>query len=264
MSKKYHTYLVEVQYLGFRYHGWQKQGDSSVKTVQGIIDRCLKFLFGAEVKFKTLGSSRTDSGVSALGSFFEIFSDTEIEIEELVARFNQIAPDDIRFLNAQEIGAQFNVIQAPKEKEYQYLFAIGEKMHPFCAPYMTHVKGELNIELMQEAATCFVGLHNFYNYAYKVSEESTFERTVDQLVLERNTHYTANFFPEDSFIIKVKGKGFLRYQVRKMVGALFQVGKGEMTIETLKQTLLGKEYYDQHISPAPANGLILANVEYNE
>ena len=263
MSKKYHTYLVEVQYLGFRYHGWQKQGDSSVKTVQRIIERCLKFVLGAEVKFKTLGSSRTDSGVSALGSYFEIFSDTIIEIETLVERFNQVAPDDVRFLSAKEVGEDFNVIQAPKEKEYQYLFAHGEKMHPFCAPYMTHVKGELDIELMKEALKCFVGLHNFYNYAYKVSEESTFERTVDEMTLELNTLYTANFFPKESFIIKVKGKGFLRYQVRKMVGALLNIGRGEMTIETLKQTLLGKEYYDQHISPAPANGLILGRVEYS-
>ena len=45
MQKKF-FYLIELQFLGFRYHGWQKQKD--VKTVQHMLDRTLHFILEHE------------------------------------------------------------------------------------------------------------------------------------------------------------------------------------------------------------------------
>jgi len=67
---KKHYYLVHIQYLGFRFHGWAKQ--PQVKTVHHMIDRTLKYVFG-EQPFKTLGCSRTDAMVSAVHFAFELF-----------------------------------------------------------------------------------------------------------------------------------------------------------------------------------------------
>ena len=54
MLQKRFFYLVNVQFLGYRFHGWQKQPNT--KTVHLMIDRTLKYILG-EQKFKTLGAS---------------------------------------------------------------------------------------------------------------------------------------------------------------------------------------------------------------
>ena len=72
MLQKRYFYLVKVQFLGYRFHGWQKQPNT--KTIHLMIDRTLKFILG-EQKFKTLGAGRTDAMVSANEAAFELFLD---------------------------------------------------------------------------------------------------------------------------------------------------------------------------------------------
>ena len=69
MSFKRSYYIIEIQYLGFRFHGWQKQPE--VNTVQRMIERTLSYVLEHK-KFKTLAAGRTDAKVSVnqtLGSF---------------------------------------------------------------------------------------------------------------------------------------------------------------------------------------------------
>ena len=70
MFEKRFYYLVKFQFLGYRYHGWQKQPD--VKTLHSVIDRTLKYIL-EDRKFKTLSASRTDAKVSAVRPVFELF-----------------------------------------------------------------------------------------------------------------------------------------------------------------------------------------------
>ena len=62
MSKWSSYYLIRIEFLGFRYHGWQKQ--AKLKSIQGMVDKTFKFVLG-HVNFKTLGCGRTDAKVSA-------------------------------------------------------------------------------------------------------------------------------------------------------------------------------------------------------
>ena len=70
MFEKRFYYLVKIQYLGYRFHGWQKQ--PQLKTLHHMIDRTLKYVLG-ETRFKTLGAGRTDAMVSANEAAFELF-----------------------------------------------------------------------------------------------------------------------------------------------------------------------------------------------
>ena len=70
MAKYSNLYLIHIQFLGFRFHGWQKQPD--VKTVHEMIDKTLWFVLGHEA-YKTMGASRTDAKVSAQHFVFELF-----------------------------------------------------------------------------------------------------------------------------------------------------------------------------------------------
>lgn len=260
MQRKRFYYLINVQYLGFRLHGWQKQ--PNVKTVEGLITKTLRYVLPEE-KFKILGTSRTDAMVSSGGSAFELFLD-EKPLEELGAflkLFNINLPQDIRAVSIEEVDAKFNIIQHPKNKEYLYLFSFGTKNHPFCAPFMANFQEDLDIEKMKKASTFFQGEHNFSNYCVRVSPNSKFEREIITAEITKNTEITASFFPEDSFLFRVEGKGFLRHQVRLMMGSLVLVGRGELSLNDIQKSLeTGTEMQMDYL--APASGLILNRVDF--
>lgn len=258
-NKKYY-YLFKIQYLGYRFHGWQKQ--PKIKTVQLMIERTLKFIL-EDQKFRILAAGRTDAMVSANEAAFELFlNDHPIEdFTEFLSLFNHNLPQDIRALSMHEVDDKFNIIQSSKTKEYLYLFTEGRKNHPFCAPMITTILDSLNIEIMQQGAALFQGEHNFKTYCYKPSENGVFNREIELCELVENTLFTANFFPEKSYILRVKGKGFGRNQIRLMMGALINLGRGEITLDYIKQSLTSEstaviEYI------APASGLILNSIEF--
>ncbi|WP_017732464.1 tRNA pseudouridine synthase A [Nafulsella turpanensis] len=259
-KKPYHYYLIHLQFLGFRYHGWMKQPE--VKTVQGMVDRTLAFIFGHE-DFKTLGASRTDAGVSANEAALELFVREPLEPEELLAQLNLNLPNDIRAMGIEAVDRHFNIIQHPKVKEYTYLFSYGEKNHPFCAPFMVYMREPLDIPLMKKGAKLFEGTHNFKRYCIKPGENTVFEREILHSVIRENDLHTASFFPKESFVYYVHGKGFLRHQVRLMMGALFALGKGNLSLAEIEGSLKGKE--DGPIAfMAPQTGLTLNKMSFED
>lgn len=257
--KKY-FYLVNVQYLGYRFHGWQKQ--PNLKTVHLMIDKTLRFILEKK-PFKTLGSGRTDAMVSANEAAFELFLSEPLEdLSSFMELFNFNLPQDIRVLNIKEVNQEFNIIQNSKVKEYLYLFSEGRKNHPFCAPLITTILESLDVDLMKRGAKCFEGSHYFKSYCYKATNDGVYNRTIDTCELVENDIFKANFFPEKSYILRVRGKGFMRNQIRLMMGALIKLGRGDITIEYIQNSLKpeSKEVMDYI---APASGLILNKVEFN-
>lgn len=260
MQPKRFYYLIKVQYLGYRLHGWQRQ--PGFKTVEGLIKKTFKFIL-ADRRFKILGSSRTDAMVSANASAFELFLEEEPlqDFTAFLELLNKNLPPDIKTLEIVEVDGKFNIIQDSKQKEYHYLFSFGEKNHPFCAPLMTNLQEKLDIALMKEGAKLFKGLHHFQNFCVRSTGKSVYEREVEFSEILENNLYTANFFPEKSYVFVVKGSGFLRYQIRLMMGTLFQLGKGELTLEDIKESLLA-DVDNQMTYIAPASGLILHKIEF--
>lgn len=257
-NKRYY-YLIRIQYLGYRFHGWQKQ--PKLKTIHLMIDRTFNFILDGK-PFKTLGSGRTDAMVSANETAFELFLNEKIENEEsFLALFNHNLPQDLRALSIEEVDAKFNIIKHSKVKEYIYLFTYGQKCHPFCAPIMTTILGHLDIELMKTGAKLFEGTHNFKPYCFRATDQGQYERTIEHCELTENTLYSANFFPECSYILVVKGKGFGRNQIRLMMGALIKLGRGEVNLEYIKSSLQPKSELVMDFV-APASGLILNAVEF--
>ena len=258
MQKKY-FYVITIQYLGYRFHGWQKQ--PNLKTLHLMIDRTLNFILEKK-KFKTLTSGRTDAMVSAESAAFELFLEEPIDdFDAFMALFNTNLPQDLRALTIREVDNKFNIIQHSKVKEYLYVFAFGDKFHPFCAPILTTILDPLDVELMKKGAKLFEGEHYLKKYCYKPTDNGIYNRTILKCEIVENTIYTASFFPEKSYILRVKGKGFMRNQIRLMMGALIHLGQGKRTLEdieaSLKPDITGEVYY-----VAPASGLILKAIEF--
>jgi tRNA pseudouridine38-40 synthase len=260
MFDKRYYYLIKIQYLGYRFHGWQKQPD--VKTLHLMIDRTLKYILG-DTRFKTLGAGRTDAMVSANEAALELFIYNQPieDFEGFLELFNYNLPQDIRALSIREVDKDFNIIQDSKVKEYHYVFSQGQKNHPFCAPILTTILEPLNIDLMKEGAKLFEGTHNFKTYCYKATNKGEYHRTIEYCEIVDNTIYTANFFPKESYVFIIRGKGFMRNQIRLMMGCLIKLGRGEVTLDYIKETLKedSKEVMDYI---APASGLILHRLDF--
>ena len=256
--KKFY-YVITIQYLGYRFHGWQKQPD--VKTVHLMIDRTLNFILEGK-KFKSLGSGRTDAMVSAERAAFELFLFDPIEdLESFLDLFNHNLPQDIRALNIREVDEKFNIIQHSKIKEYIYLFTYGEKCHPFCAPIMTTILDDLDINLMKEGAKLFEGSHYFKSYCFRPTENGIYDRDILTSELVENTIYSANYFPKKTYLFKVRGKGFMRNQIRLMMGSLIDLGKGKLSLQDIENSLLPDSKVKMDYI-APASGLMLKSIEF--
>jgi len=252
-------YLIHIQYLGFRFHGWAKQ--TGLKTLHQMIDKTLPFVLG-DKSFKTLGSSRTDAMVSANHSIFELFMQEPLDTDLFLYDLNSNFPADIKAIKIEETDRDFNIIQAPKIKNYIYLFSYGEKCHPFTAPLLASFIENLDIDLMKEGALLFQGTHNFRKYCTRPSDKANFEREILVSKIEENNLYQANFFPAISYAYHIHSKGFMRNQIRLMMGQLIKLGRGEIRLDDIKISLL----YPDEIPLdyiAPASGLILNRVEFD-
>ncbi len=259
MLKYTHFYLIRIEFLGFRYHGWQKQ--PKFKSVHGMIDKTVEFLLG-HTNFKTLGCGRTDAKVSADDYAFELFFNDDIMPEKLLHSLNKNLPSDIRAKSIEIVDSSFNIIQNVKMKEYHYHFSSGEKSHPFNAPFIRDFGKALDMENMKIAAKLFEGTHNYKRYVSKPVPKTVFEREIISSVIEPNTKFTGAFTASNAFVYKVRAKGFLRYQVRLMMGALVEVGRGVWSIDDLKQSLI--DYNGTQIKHvAPSSGLTLHKVEFD-
>ncbi|MDX1603149.1 MAG: tRNA pseudouridine(38-40) synthase TruA [Salinimicrobium sediminis] len=262
MKQQRYYYLVKIQYLGYRLHGWQRQ--PGLKTVEGLVKKTLKFVLG-DLRFKILGSSRTDAMVSAHESAFELFTDHEPleNLADFLVLFNKNLPPDIRALSIKEVDAGFNIIQHPKKKEYLYLFSFGRKSHPFAAPLMATFPEKLEVDLMMQGAKLFEGKHSFHNYCTKPTPHTVLEREIVLCEIVPNKEITASFFPDKSFLLRVTGSGFLRNQIRLMMGCLVQLGRGEYTIEKVQKSL-DPDVKMPMTYIAPGSGLILNKVEFDQ
>ena len=260
MQHRPHTYLFWIQYLGFRYHGWQKQ--PNVKTIQGRLERGLRHVLGHE-DFMILGAGRTDSGVSCQKGAFELFNIRALELDTFINELNASLPDDIRILNGQKVDLEFNVIQDVMAKEYRYYFAHGHKIHPFAAGNIAWVNQSLDLEPMRRAAELFVGEHDFRRFCTQGKITDNFTRRIYRAeISEESLAYQGGIYPDQVYCFQVKGSGFLMHQVRIMMGALFQVGMGELGVEDIRVALQSQEAVPLS-GKVPAHGLVMHEVIFN-
>ncbi|SNR47324.1 tRNA pseudouridine38-40 synthase [Maribacter sedimenticola] len=259
MSKYRYRYIVRLQYLGFRYSGWQIQPKH--KTISGMLEKTFVFLF-PDQDFKILGAGRTDAKVSALDAAFELFLINELpDLAIFLKDFNKNLPSDIRLVSIEPVGEDFNIIKDSKIKEYLYFFSFGTKNHPFSAPFITNYIEPLNLDLMKEGATLFQGKHDFSVFTTADKTKHKKIRTITSCSIIKNTLLEANFFPDNSYILKIHGEGFMRYQIRLIMGALVQLGRNELTLDQIKSALQpGSEH--KLTSIAPGSGLLLNQVNF--
>ena len=243
-------YKVVIAYDGTRYSGWQFQDNAL--GIQQVVEETLEYLEGGKVR--VFGSSRTDAGVHAKGFVAHFELTKPIPPKNLVRAMNSRLPEDVRIMSAAYAKDDFDARLSAKGKEYRYHLYQSDIMPPHLAPYWTFCHRPLNAEAMAEAASYFVGRHDFVSFAANPHRElETTVRNIFSFTVKKTG---------PRFVFTVRGDGFLYKQVRSMVGFLIAVGKGNEKPEAVKELLEAKAERTARVETAPSRGLFLWKVFY--
>lgn len=240
--------LLVVQYDGTDYHGFQRQ--PGLPTVQEQLEQALERVLGHEVT--VTGAGRTDAGVHAVGQTATFDTDRPIPTERIAPALNAALPRDISVVSAVEAPPDFHPRYHATGKLYGYRILNREEPSPFIGRYAWHVPEPLDVAAMRAGAEALLGTHDFVAFSSAGSSVKDTVRTLRRFDVQ----------PEGDLIeLRVEADGFLYMMVRRLVGALVEVGLGRLTVPELVDI---RESGDRTRAPwiAPPQGLSLLKVIY--
>jgi tRNA pseudouridine38-40 synthase len=246
-------FKLTIEYAGTRYSGWQIQ--KNAKTIQGEIDRAVRAVTGRR-DFELYGSGRTDAGVHAAGQVAHLDISTPLPPESLRRRVNDELPADINILSAVQVPHRFHARHDAIAR--RYIFQISRRRTALAKQYVWWVKDSLDVDRMRRAASAFVGMRNFRSFAAgeRWREETAVERStmvlVERLELVENGALV---------LMGIEGSHFLWKMVRRLVGVLVEIGRGELDLADAAGFLANESAVPATVT-APPSGLFLARVYY--
>ncbi|MBI2353224.1 tRNA pseudouridine(38-40) synthase TruA [Candidatus Dependentiae bacterium] len=244
-------YRIVVAYDGTSYHGWQAQPD--VTTISQVLSDTFFSVFSQPILLH--GASRTDAGVHALGQVAIVRCPVLIPVEKVMRAWNHALPNDILIKDVRLLDQLIHPHDGVVQKTYMYHFFVS-RPSPFVQRYGWYYRKPVDIDLLQKALNIFVGTHDFRSFCTGDDLIDTV-RTIDSIQVEFLKEYEA-------YRISLKGRSFLRYMVRRIVGASLEVAsKRNMTLIDLNRIL--KNRNPCHTLPnSPAKGLLLYQIDYNQ
>ena len=242
-------YKMVVAYDGTAYHGWQRQPKDI--TVVQVLEETFKGVFKQKILIS--GASRTDAGVHALGQVASFALDIKIAPETLKFAWNNALPHDILIRDISFAAEGFNPRHGVISKTYHYSF-FNERPLPLVQQYGWYYSRPVDLDLLHQALQIFVGTHDFRSFCTGYDMHSTV-RTIHSIHVEYDNIKQAHK-------IVVKGPGFLRYMIRRIVGASLAVAsKDQFSCQDIRIALEKKDPA-QTLPNSPAKGLLLYEIEY--
>jgi len=238
---------LTIEYAGTRYSGWQIQ--KNARTVQGELDRAVRAATGAG-EFELYGAGRTDAGVHALAQVAHLDIQTTLAAEPLRRRINDALPADINVLRADPVRRTFHARHDAVGRSY--IYQLSRRRTAFGKSFVWWLRDDVDIEPMRAAARRFVGFHDFQSF----SDDDPLEKSTQVLVEALDLHEEG-----DLIVIHIEGSHFLWKMVRRLVGVLVEVGRGEMSADAAAAMLLERSDAPARLT-APASGLFLERVYY--
>jgi tRNA pseudouridine38-40 synthase len=168
--------------------------------------------------------------------------------------WNGLLPKDILIRSIKRIDVDFRPQHNVHEKTYDY-YIFTHRPLPFVARYGWYYPRSFDPIVLEKALQVFVGTHDFYAFCAEPEVYDDTVRTVNHIELQYLKKLQA-------YRIRVKGQGFLRYMVRRMVGAAVTVAShSTYTIERIQNALYHKTL-DTQLLCAPPEGLVLRKIMY--
>ena len=259
LSGGFSRFRIDLAYDGTDFSGWAKQ--PALRTVQGEILRALEQIFGpAEDDFGIRVAGRTDAGVHADHQVCHIDLSSEQltrlgRSEFSAKRLNGLLPEDVRILSVAPAPEGFDARFSATGRSYRFLLAdAGCHPDPKRSRYSLEVNGELNLDMMNQAAQKLIGLKDFGAFC-KPREGATTIRELRKLEVQRL---------QDSLIeVSLEADAFCHNMVRAIVGSLIAVGLGKLTPKELSEIQVAAKRVSK-FKVVDAKGLSLSGISYPE
>ena len=239
---------LTIEYDGTAYHGWQSQINAT--AVQDIVTAAVRKLTGENCSLT--GSSRTDTGVHALGQVCNFFTESSIPADKFTFALNPLLPDDVVIRRSEEVPTDFHARFSTTGKKYRYLIYNSTFPSALQRHRAYHVFYHLDEDAMAKAAAHFIGTHDFVAFSTTGGSVKTTVRTIMQATVERNGELIE---------FCVTGNGFLYNMVRIIAGTLVEVGIGRIRPDSIPDIITGQNRKKAGRT-APAQGLYLVEVYY--
>lgn len=273
------TLKLTLEYNGTRYSGWQQQANA--QTIAGELWTAAEDFFGRPVEIG--GSGRTDAGVHAIAQIASIkfprwgASSAEIRdritaltLQEIMYGLNDRLPPDINVLAVEDAPPEFHARHDATARSY--IYQISTRRTAFNKKFVWWIKDRLNVQAMTDAAKLIVGYHDFSAFS-----ERDIRRPDESTTVVVNE---AQIVVEDHLIIfRISASHFLWKMVRRLVGSLVEVGRGNVSVKEFADAiehpqsrieaqtgvkLLLQSSLDPARVTAPPSGLFLENVTYSD
>ena len=254
------TWKLTLEYDGTKYSGWQEQNNA--RTVQGQLRKAAEDFFGAAVDIQ--GSGRTDAGVHARAQVAHLRLRPKpggkprfAPVDTILRALNERLPADVCIIDVAEAEDTFHARHDALSRTY--LYQISTRRTAFFKKYVWWVKEPLDVAAMTLAAQMLVGRHNFA--AFRAPDPSKPDES-PIVVVESATIEVEG----DLILFRITASHYLWRMVRRVVGVLAKIGRGEVSIANFERLLTGKTdpALDVAAWTAPASGLFLESVEYAE
>jgi tRNA pseudouridine38-40 synthase len=243
-------YKILVAYDGSDYYGWQWQPDRP--TIVGVLQSSFTRAFYQNIHL--VGASRTDTGVHALGQVAHFATDLPIDAITLHKVWQRQLPSTIVLRSLSSVDENFHSQRQVRQKTYYYHIFLQRPL-PCSARYGWYYDVPIDLDALERCLMVFVGTHDFRSFCTGYEREDTI-RTIDDIKL--------SYVPSmKAYRIVVRGPGFLRYMIRRIIGASVVIASTKRSINELTIALQEKNP-QQNLFTAPAHGLLLRKVCYTD
>lgn len=244
-------YRIVIAYDGTDFHGWQIQPTDI--SVASTLQRVFKRVFGE--KISVVGASRTDAGVHALGQVAHFYSSVPVDLERMLTAWNASLPSSIVIRSLVQVSDDFHACFDVVQKTYYYHLFFKRPL-PFMARFGWHYGfiHQVDLDKFKQGLQIFVGEHDFTAFCKLEGDKSPI-RTIDSISTE--------FVPRLGVLrVVIKGKSFLRYQIRRIIGYTLDVARRpELPVHYLAEVLQSKNP-QQNLFQADGKGLCLRKIIY--
>ena len=240
--------LGVCSYKGTNYYGWQKQ--VGFISVQSVIEEVLSKVYDTTINIT--GSGRTDAGVHAIRQYFHFDTEKEKDLNQLAYSLNKMLPADIKIVSFEKVADDFHARYNAKRKIYEYRIVLKNK-DPFQDQLAYVYPMDFDFDLFKSALDKFVGKHNYQDFTSKEEDEGGFIREIYKIKVDKK---------DNNISVVFEGNGFMRYQIRNMVGAALNIANKKENLDFIDYHLKEDKNREIISYKAPANGLYLVDVLY--
>jgi tRNA pseudouridine38-40 synthase len=253
------NWKLTLEYDGTRYSGWQEQ--INARTITGELRKAAENYFGRSVEIG--GAGRTDAGVHALAQVAHLKLSsrggrlkTIPRPPEILHALNDRLATDINVLNVESATDRFHARHDVVSRTY--LYQISTRRTAFGKKYVWWIKDRLNVKGMAQAGEFIVGRHDFAAFSERDVKREEQSTTVEVESAEIITD-------EHLILFRITASHFLWKMVRRLVGSLVEVGRGNVKFEDFAG-LIENPIAESKLEPArvtaPPSGLFLERISY--